>query len=109
MFIEHWTLPQEESYLLSKELLLLREYMDGGILSDVISQTCLSEDEMAAICRECLQGLDFLHSNYVIHQDVKSRNILLRTDSSVKLGSTPDSHNGDLKAVAAQAPLSFAV
>ncbi|XP_057897969.1 zinc finger protein 572-like [Melospiza georgiana] len=74
-----------DSYLLSEELLLLMEYMDGGILSDVISQTCLSEDETAAISRECLQGLDFLHSNDVIHQDVKSSNIFLRTDGSVKL------------------------
>ncbi|KAL9820732.1 serine/threonine-protein kinase PAK 1-like isoform 2-T2 [Geothlypis trichas] len=61
------------------------EYMDGGTLSDVISKSCLCEDEMAAISRECLQGLDFLHSNDVIHRDVKSGNILLRTDGSVKL------------------------
>ncbi|XP_063038927.1 serine/threonine-protein kinase PAK 1-like [Melospiza melodia melodia] len=59
--------------------------MDGGVLSDIVSQTCLSEDEMAAISWECLQGLDFLHANEVIHRDVKSDNILLRTDGSVKL------------------------
>ncbi|XP_041338869.1 serine/threonine-protein kinase PAK 3-like [Pyrgilauda ruficollis] len=76
-----------DSYLLSEEeLWLVMEYMDGGALSEVISKTSLSEDDMAAISRECLQGLDFLHSNHVIYRDVKSSNILLRTDGCVKLG-----------------------
>ncbi|XP_054509274.2 serine/threonine-protein kinase PAK 3-like [Agelaius phoeniceus] len=74
-----------DSYLVGEELWLVMEYMDGGTLSDVISKTYLSEDETAAISRECLQGLDFLHSNNVIHQDVKSSKILLKTDGSVKL------------------------
>uniref|UniRef100_A0A8U7NSQ5 non-specific serine/threonine protein kinase n=1 Tax=Corvus moneduloides TaxID=1196302 RepID=A0A8U7NSQ5_CORMO len=74
-----------DSYLVDDELWLVMEYMDGGSLRDVISKTYLSEDEMAAVSRECLQGLDFLHSNHVIHRDVKSCNILLRTDGSVKL------------------------
>ncbi|XP_057899821.1 serine/threonine-protein kinase PAK 3-like [Melospiza georgiana] len=74
-----------DSYLVGEELWLVLEYMDGGALSDIISRTSLCEDEAAAISRECLQGLDFLHSNHVIHQDVKSRNILLKTDGSVKL------------------------
>ncbi|XP_053787450.1 serine/threonine-protein kinase PAK 3-like [Vidua chalybeata] len=77
-----------DSYLVDGQLWLVMEYMDGGTLSDVISETYLSEDEMAAISRECLQGLDFLHSNLVIHRDVKSSNILLRTDGSVKLADS---------------------
>ncbi|NXO45874.1 PAK3 kinase, partial [Locustella ochotensis] len=73
------------SYLVDKQFWLVMEYMDGGTLSDVISKTYLSEDEMASISRECLQGLNFLHSNHMIHRDVKSHNVLLRTDGSVKL------------------------
>ncbi|CAN8220443.1 unnamed protein product [Coccothraustes coccothraustes] len=73
------------SYLLGEELWLVIEYMDGGTLNDVINECDMFEGEIAAISRECLQGLDFLHSNHVIHRDVKSCNILLRTDGSVKL------------------------
>ncbi|XP_037981519.1 serine/threonine-protein kinase PAK 3-like [Motacilla alba alba] len=85
MFVKHSTLPQEESYLVNKQLWLVMEYMDGGTLSDVINETHMSEREIAAISHECLRGLDFLHLNHVIHRDVKSSNILLRTDGSVKL------------------------
>ncbi|NWT11565.1 PAK3 kinase, partial [Vireo altiloquus] len=74
------------SYLVGEQFWLVMEYMDGGTLRDVISKTYLSEDEIAAVSRECLQGLDFLHLNHVIHGNVKSTNILFRTDGSVKLG-----------------------
>ncbi|NXE99908.1 PAK3 kinase, partial [Menura novaehollandiae] len=73
------------SYVVDEQLWLVMEYMDGGTLNDVISKTYMSEDEIAVVSRECLQGLDFLHSNQVIHRDVKSYNILIRTDGSVKL------------------------
>ncbi|NXK70926.1 PAK1 kinase, partial [Sylvietta virens] len=74
-----------DSHLVHEELWLVMEYMDGGTLSDVISETDMSGDEIPAVSGECLQGLDFLHSNHVMHRDVKSLNILLQTDGSVKL------------------------
>ncbi|XP_068034269.1 serine/threonine-protein kinase PAK 3-like isoform X2 [Anomalospiza imberbis] len=73
------------SYLVDEEVWLVMEYMDGGSLHDVIREIRMAEGEIAAVSRECLQGLDFLHSKQVIHRDVKSHNILLGLDGSVKL------------------------
>ncbi|NXK71122.1 PAK1 kinase, partial [Sylvietta virens] len=41
-----------DSYLVREELWLVMEYMDGGTLSDVISETGMSEDETAAVHRK---------------------------------------------------------
>ncbi|XP_058713263.1 serine/threonine-protein kinase PAK 3-like [Poecile atricapillus] len=74
-----------DSFLVDGDLWLVMEYMDGGTLQDVVRQTRMAEGEMAAVSQECLQGLDFLHSIRVIHRDLKSSNILLGMDGSVKL------------------------
>ncbi|NXO98662.1 PAK3 kinase, partial [Certhia brachydactyla] len=41
-----------DCYLVNNELWLVMEYMDGGTLTEVISKTYLSEDEIAAISQE---------------------------------------------------------
>ncbi|OWK50202.1 Serine/threonine-protein kinase PAK 1, partial [Lonchura striata] len=74
-----------DSFLVDGDLWLVMEYMDGGTLQDVVRQTRMAEGEKAAVSRECLQGLDFLHANRVIHRDLKSSNILLGMAGSVKL------------------------
>ncbi|XP_071430497.1 uncharacterized protein [Pithys albifrons albifrons] len=74
-----------DSYLVREKLWLVMEHMDGGSLSDVVSKTVLAVGQAAAVFRECLQGLAFLHSNRLIHRDIKSHNILLGLDGSVKL------------------------
>ncbi|NXQ56621.1 PAK3 kinase, partial [Anthoscopus minutus] len=74
-----------ESYLANGDVWMVMEYMDGGSLAQVVSHKRMLVGHMATVCRECLQGLAFLHANQVIHRDIKSSNILLGRDGSVKL------------------------
>jgi p21-activated kinase 1 len=76
-----------DAYWLEPEftLYLVLEYMAGGALTNVITEVELEETLIAAICREVLLGVEFLHSKGIIHRDIKSENVLLGIDGSVKV------------------------
>jgi len=76
-----------ESYLVSNELWVVMEYLEGGALTDVVTETVLNEAQMAGICAKCSDALAFLHRHEIIHRDIKSDNVLLGMNGEVKVRS----------------------
>lgn len=73
------------SYIWEGHLWVCMEYMDGGSLTEMISICKMTEPQIAAVCRDVLKGLYYLHSFNRIHRDIKSDNILLTIDGKIKL------------------------
>ena len=80
-----------DSYIVANVLWCVMEYMDAGDLTELIrcSRKQFNEYQVATIIREILQGLAYLHNlpYPIIHRDLKSDNILLGLDGSVKISS----------------------
>lgn len=77
----------EESFIYKNCLFMLVEFMDGGCLTEVIYEypKAIPEPVIAYISREIFLALAELHQNYQIHRDLKSDNILVKQDGSVKV------------------------
>lgn len=66
---------------------IVLEYMDGGSLADFLSKVeSITEPYLAAICKQVLKGLIYLHhEKHIIHRDLKPSNILINHRGEVKI------------------------
>ncbi|XP_018324914.1 serine/threonine-protein kinase PAK mbt [Agrilus planipennis] len=74
-----------DSYLVNDELWVVMEFLEGGALTDIVTHSRMDEEQIATVCKQCLKALAYLHSQGVIHRDIKSDSILLALDGRVKL------------------------
>lgn len=74
-----------DSFLVEDELWVVMEFLEGGALTDIVTHARMDEEQIATVCKQCLKALAYLHSQGVIHRDIKSDSILLGADGNVKL------------------------
>ena len=65
-----------ESFNTKNSYILITEYCEGGELFDQVKNQ-LSETQIAVIFKQVLSGLAYLHSNNIVHRDLKLENILI--------------------------------
>lgn len=84
--IQYYTSFVEDQYLS-----IVMEYAEGGDLHSRIKRhkdkrNMFNEKEIWQIAHEICLGIYYLHSNNILHRDIKPLNILLTADYHVKIG-----------------------
>ncbi|XP_041433984.1 mitogen-activated protein kinase kinase kinase 2 isoform X2 [Xenopus laevis] len=70
-----------------KTLSIFMEYMPGGSIKDQLkAYGALTESVTRKYTRQILEGVHYLHSNMIVHRDIKGANILRNSSGNVKLG-----------------------
>uniref|UniRef100_M3YKI7 mitogen-activated protein kinase kinase kinase n=1 Tax=Mustela putorius furo TaxID=9669 RepID=M3YKI7_MUSPF len=70
-----------------KTLSIFMEYMPGGSIKDQLkAYGALTENVTRKYTRQILEGVHYLHSNMIVHRDIKGANILRDSTGNVKLG-----------------------
>lgn len=75
-----------ETFETEKYLMIVLEYVGGGdLLSFLKKRTKVNETICRFLFKQLIEGLKYMHSQGVIHRDIKLDNILIDIDSTIKL------------------------
>ncbi|KAF3341059.1 Serine/threonine-protein kinase TIO [Carex littledalei] len=68
-----------------QEFCVVTEFAQGELFEVLEDDKCLPEEQVQAIAKQLVKALHYLHSNRIIHRDMKPQNILISSGSVVKL------------------------
>ena len=90
----------------AKKLYLIQELMDGPLLPDTLCCHPLSNEQCLRYFRDIVRGVHYLHSQGIVHRDIKPQNILI-CECKDKYGNR--NSNGSSKKIAKIGDLGAAV
>ncbi|URD91252.1 hypothetical protein MUK42_10526 [Musa troglodytarum] len=67
-----------------QEFCVVTEFAQGELFEVLEDDKCLPEEQVQAIAKQLVKALYYLHSNRIIHRDMKPQNILIGAGSVVK-------------------------
>ncbi|RNF07231.1 mitogen-activated protein kinase kinase 2 [Trypanosoma rangeli] len=74
-----------EAFETQQEFVVVMEYAQGELFEILEDDKKLPEDVVRRISKQLVQALHYLHSNRIMHRDMKPQNILIGQNGSVKL------------------------
>jgi serine/threonine protein kinase len=74
-----------DSFETETDFCVVMEYAQGELFEILEDDKKLPEKEVAKIAKQLVRALLYLHTNRVIHRDMKPQNILIGSDGAIKL------------------------
>lgn len=72
-------------------MIIQNEYCNGGALSEHITNNPMAPEELCRLILHVAEGLRYIHSEGLVHLDIKPGNIFLSREKRLNFSSSDDS------------------
>lgn len=74
-----------DSFETGTDFVVVTEFAYGELFEIFQDDKCLPEEEVKVIARQLTQALNYLHSQKIVHRDMKPQNVLVGPNDTIKL------------------------